>query len=60
MALAVRSSEFVSNKGGVGVEVDVQLIDRGHAIIWRGLAQGESVIKYESPLNVLKDSYDHS
>jgi hypothetical protein len=24
------------------------------------LAPGESVIKYESPLNVLKDTYDHS
>jgi hypothetical protein len=25
-----------------------------------GLARGESVIKYKSPLNVLKDTYDHN
>jgi hypothetical protein len=25
-----------------------------------GIAEGESVIKYKSPLNVLKDTYDYS
>jgi hypothetical protein len=32
---------------------------RARGVGHRALARGESVIRYKSPLNVLKDTYDH-
>ena len=44
----------------VGVELDPARHRLAEALLRRGaaLAQGESVIKCPSPLNVLKDTYD--
>ena len=52
-----------ANVGGGRVVLAVRR-EEGEAI-WSdlmaaALAAGESVIKYKSPLNVLKDTYDHS
>ena len=51
------------------VVVHLAVVEAGHQVAdcvrvrvlrQRLLAQGESVIKYKSPLNVLTDTYDHS
>ena len=51
-------------EGGLhGARLDagqLALHQRHELLLLLDLAEGESVIKYKFPLNVLKDTYDHS